>query len=82
MWLVMVTLLIAISSQQTSSLDTVAYSFSCQGLLQNILKHLYSQSSRKRTPSGVKKVSVTGVGRLQECENTEFVWKLNKTGFD
>ena len=24
-------------------------------------------------PRGVKKVSVTGAGRLRECENTEFV---------
>ena len=33
-------------------------------------------------PQGVKKVSVTGAGCLQECENTEFVWSLIKLGFD
>ena len=32
-------------------------------------------------PRGAKKVSVTGAGRLRECENTEFVWELNKSGF-
>ena len=34
-----------------------------------------------RHPRGTKKGSVTGAGRLQECENTEFVWEFNKTGF-
>ena len=32
-------------------------------------------------PRGAKKVSVTGAGRLQECENRQFVWEFNKTGF-
>ena len=44
-------------------------------------KNRYSRSSRKWTPLGVKKASVTGAGRLRECENTEFVWEFNKTGF-
>ena len=30
---------------------------------------------------GAKKVSVTGAGRLRECEHTEFVWDFNKSGF-
>ena len=33
-----------------------------------------------RLPQDVKKVSVTGAGRLQECKNTEFDWELRKTG--
>ena len=41
---------------------------------------IYSGISRKRTPSGAKKVPVTGAGRLRECKNTEFVWELRKTG--
>ena len=41
----------------------------------------YSGSSRERTHSGHEKVSVTGAGSLRECKNTEFVWKLRKTGF-
>ena len=28
-----------------------------------------------------EKVSITAAGRLRECENTEFVWELRKTGF-
>ena len=32
-------------------------------------------------PRGVKKVSITGVVRLRESKNTEFVWELRKTGF-
>ena len=32
-------------------------------------------------PREVKKVSITGAGRLRECKNTEFVWELRKTGF-
>ena len=32
-------------------------------------------------PWEVKKMSVTGVGRLQECKNTEFLRELRKTGF-
>ena len=32
-------------------------------------------------PRVAKKVSVTGAGRLWECQNTEFVWELRKTGF-
>ena len=32
-------------------------------------------------PRGATKVSVTGAGRLRECENTEFVREFNKTGF-
>ena len=41
-----------------------------------------SRSSCKRTLLGrEKKASLTGAGRLRECENTEFVWELNKTGF-
>ena len=31
-------------------------------------------------PRVAKKVSVTGAGRLRECENTEFVCELSKTG--
>ena len=33
-------------------------------------------------PRSATKVSVTGAGRLRECENTEFVREFNKTGFD
>ena len=33
------------------------------------------------TPSGSKKVSVIGAGRLRNCKNTEFVWDLSKGGF-
>ena len=32
-------------------------------------------------PQDAKKVFVPGAGRLQECENTEFVLGLSKTGF-
>ena len=32
-------------------------------------------------PRVAKKVSVTGAGRLWECQNTVFVWELRKTGF-
>ena len=32
-------------------------------------------------PWGMKKVSVTGAGRLRECESIEFVWGFNKTEF-
>ena len=32
-------------------------------------------------PRGVKKVSITGAGRLRESKITEFVWDLRKTGF-
>ena len=32
-------------------------------------------------PQDVKKESVTGVGHLQECQNTEFVCELRKTAF-
>ena len=35
----------------------------------------------KGHPRVPKKVFVTGAGRLRECENTEFVWELSKTGF-
>ena len=34
-----------------------------------------------RHPWGAKKVSITGAGHLQECENTDFVWEFNKKGF-
>ena len=36
-------------------------------------KTTFSESSRKRTPSGGRTVSATGAGRLRECVNTEFV---------
>ena len=32
-------------------------------------------------PQGAKTVSITGAGRLRECEKTEFVWEFSKTGF-
>ena len=32
-------------------------------------------------PRDSKKVFVSGVGRLRECKNTEFVWELSKRGF-
>ena len=44
-----------------------------------LVRQRYRRSSRKRTPSGREKI--TGAGRLRECENTEFVWEFNKTGF-
>ena len=34
-----------------------------------------------RHPRGVKKVTITGAGRLRECKITEFVWELRKQGF-
>ena len=34
-----------------------------------------------RHPRGVKKVSITGAGRLRECENSEFAWEFNKMEF-
>ena len=32
-------------------------------------------------PRDVKKVSITGAGRLRKCKNTQFVWELRKTAF-
>ena len=32
-------------------------------------------------PWDVRKVLVTGAGRLRECKNTEFDWELRKAGF-
>ena len=32
-------------------------------------------------PRVAKMVSITWAGRLRECKNTEFVWKLRKTSF-
>ena len=42
----------------------------------NTVEALVSGHSR-----GARKVSVTGAVRLRECQNTEFVWELNKMGF-
>ena len=33
-----------------------------------------------RHPRDAKEVSITRTGHLRECKNTEFVWKLRKTG--
>ena len=32
-------------------------------------------------PQGMKRMSITGAGGLQECKNTEIVWELRKMGF-
>ena len=32
-------------------------------------------------PQDIKKVSITGAGRLRECKTTELVWELRKTAF-
>lgn len=37
------------------------------------------ESLRGGHPWGLKKVSITGAGCLQECKNTEFIWELKKT---
>ena len=48
-----------------------------------VIVHLYYTVKVlvSRHPRGVKKVLVTGDERLQECENTGFVWNFNKMGF-
>ena len=44
--------------------------------VQNTVEALVSGHHRD-----AKKVSIIGAGRLRECENTEFVLELRKTGF-
>ena len=44
--------------------------------VQNAVEALVSGHHRD-----AKKMSITGAGRLRECENTEFVWELREPGF-